>query len=97
MKLITWPLAVVITVLIAGVVVLGVMDKDTAAYLGLAVTILVGLGVIHGQAKIESATNGNLSRLTGLLEAMMVQLRQLPPIPPEPTPNGADDTHTPQG
>jgi hypothetical protein len=77
-------------------VVLGVQDKETAAYLGLAVAILVGLGVIHNQGKIESATNGNQSRLIGLMEAMMVQLRQLPPIPPEPPTasptNGAQDT-----
>lgn len=92
MKLITWPLAVVVVALVAGVVILGVLDKDTAAYLGLAVTILVGLGVIHGQGEIKSATNGNLSRLTSLLETMMVQLRQLPPLPPEPPTNGDDTT-----
>ena len=98
MKLITWPLAVVVVALVAGVVVLGVLDKDTAAYLGLAVTILVGLGVIHGQAEIKSATNGNLSRLTSLLETMMVQLQQSSPMPAEPPPpNGGDEPHVSGG
>lgn len=92
MKLITWPIAVVIVTLIGGLVVLAVLGVETAAYLGLTLAILVGLGIIHNQGEIKNATNGNTARLIGLLE-MMVQLRQSAPLPPpEPPINGEDTT-----
>lgn len=98
MKLITWPIAIVIVALVGGLVVLAVLDVDTGLYLALAVAILVGLGIIHSQGEIKSGTNGNMSRLISLVETMASQLRQLPPLPPlppEPPPNGEE--HHPSG
>lgn len=82
---ITWQHVAIVGIVVAGVVALGLTGRDTAALIGLAGAVLAGLGIVAGQqGEIKTATNGNLARLVALVEATMLQLRQMPP-PPTPS------------
>lgn len=79
----TWPHVAVIGMILAGVVTLGAMGRDATALIGLALALLIGLGLVAGQQQgIKDATNGNMARLVSLVEAMAKQLREMPPSTP---------------
>lgn len=80
----TWKAVVLVTTVVAGVVVLALFEKDTTAYIGLAIAILLGVGVIHQQGEIKNATNGIQERLLKLMESMTERLaaQQPPALPP---------------
>lgn len=91
-----WPHVALVAVLVFGIVILSVFDKDTAPYIALASAILLGAGLtagIHQQGEIKQATNGNSMRLIALLESMSKQLATMSPPPPPP----AEDPDTGMG
>ena len=89
MKLL-WQHVVVIGLIVAGVVVLAVIQPEqVTAFVGLAVAILIGIGLIQ-QGEIKNATNGSTSRLISLMELMANHLAQSPP--PTPPPSASDES-----
>lgn len=87
-----WPHVVLVAVLVAGIVILSVFDKDTGPYIALASAVLLGAGItagIHQQGEIKQATNGTNARLLNLMETMAKQLALMtPPPPPADPPDG---------
>jgi predicted RND superfamily exporter protein len=86
-----WSHVMLVTVLVAGVVILAVFGKDTAPLIALASAVLLGAGItvgIHQQGEIKATTNGNSSQLIALLETMTRQLALMTPPPPVPGPVG---------
>jgi len=94
MKL-NWPHVALVTVLVAGMVVLSVFDKDTTAYIALASAVLLGAGItagIHQQGEIKQATNGNSAALVELVAEMTRLLAAMtPPAQPPAQPVAVPD------
>lgn len=78
----SWKHVVLVGIVVGGVVTLALFEKDTTAYIGLAIAILLGVGVIHQQGEIKNATNGIQSRMLSLMETMADRLatQQPPPL-----------------
>lgn len=81
MKL-SWQHVVVIGFVVIGMVTLAILDRDPTAFIGLAIAILVGVGLIQ-QGEIKNAANGTSSRMLSLMESMTQALaKATPPQPP---------------
>jgi hypothetical protein len=84
----TWQHVAVIGLVVTGVIVLAALGRDTTAFIGLAIAILLGVGLVQ-QGEIKNATNGNTSRLVSLMETMANHLaKAAPPSEPPPPPAG---------
>lgn len=83
MKL-TWQHVTVIGFMVIGVVTLAILDRDPTAFIGLAIAILVGVGLIQ-QGEIKNAANGTSSRMLSLMETMTQHLAN--PTPASPVSN----------
>lgn len=77
MKL-SWQHVAVIALIVAGVVTLAAFGLDTTAFIGLAIAILLGVGLIQ-QGEIKNAANGSTSRIVSLMETMATHLAQVRP------------------
>ena len=82
MKL-TWPHVAIITVIVAGVVALAVVGRDTSALIALGTLLLAGIGLIAGQqSSLRDQNNGNMSKVLSTLEGQGQLLAQMQPPPP---------------
>jgi hypothetical protein len=83
-KNITWPQVAVIFIVVAGVVTLAALGRDTTVLVALGGLVLTGIGLIAGsQQGIKDNTNGNMTRLLSMVESMANQLALAPPpLPP---------------
>lgn len=89
MKNITWPQVAVVGIIVAGVVTLAVLGRDSTALYALGGLILAGIGLIAGnQQGVKDNTNGNMTRLLAMVEKMADQLAIAPPPQPPPTIDG---------
>ena len=82
MKL-SWPHVAVIGIIVAGVVALAALGRDTSALIALGTLLLAGIGLIAGsQLGIRDQTNGNTTRMLSILEAQGQLLAQMQPLAP---------------
>jgi len=88
----SWQHVTVVGLVVAGVIVLAVLGRDTSAFIGLAVAILLGVGLVQ-QGEIKNAANGNTSRLVSLMEIMTNHLANAGPAV-SPSPSSAPETQT---
>jgi hypothetical protein len=80
MKQVPWSTAAVIVAVVAGVVVLGSLGRDTAALVGLAGLILAGIGLLAGQtAAVKEQTNGNITKMLDMVHGMAQLLATMQP------------------
>jgi hypothetical protein len=67
----SWQHVVVIALVLAGVVTLAALGRDTTALTGLGVMLLVGLGLMAGQQQqIKEQTNGTQTKLLQMVEEL---------------------------
>jgi hypothetical protein len=79
----TWPHVAIITVIVAGVVALAVVGRDTSALIALGTLLLAGIGLIAGQqSSLRDQNNGNMSKVLSTLEGQGQLLAQMQPPPP---------------
>jgi len=91
MKNLTWQQVVVIigvaVPVVAGVVLLGLAGRDTAALIGLGALIFGGLGLVIGQnAALKDQGNGNTTRLLDMVEQQgkLLAAMRPPPVADQP-------------
>lgn len=82
MRPVPWSVVAIVTVVVAGLCVLVLADKDTVAVGGIAVIILAGLGfsVAQNNQTIQQ-TNGTQARMLSILEGLAHRLADAPPPP----------------
>lgn len=80
MRPVPWSVVAVVGIIVAGICVLMLADKDTAAMLGIGMLILAGLGfsVSQGQ-QIQQNTNGTQARMLSILEGLANKLAESTP------------------
>jgi len=79
----SWPHVAVIGVIVAGVVALAALGRDTSALIALGTLLLAGIGLIAGQQfGIRDQTNGNMSTVLSMLESQGKLLAQMQPAAP---------------
>ena len=81
-----WPHVVIVIIVVAGMVTLAALGRDTTAFIGLAIAILLGAGLVQ-QGEIKNAANGTSARMVALMETMTKMLAQTTPMPPSSLPS----------